>query len=174
MFHHFDTYLRTKNPFVRDGVNTEFYLATEVYVTAFSPYMILVMKFEFNATKISFLWRVEKTFCEVKYFPANDTQCCGRKIASSKYKNKYYIRNGSERKIRWSVWRVPSLVPDTPWRITEDTVVDFIPAVTISVNRFIPTDRTKSVFFRIARSYPVITEPLRAKISRFLAWSIFF
>jgi len=104
--------------------------------------------------KFSVLWRVEKIFCEMKYFPANGIQCCGWKIASSKYKNKYQIRNGSERKIWWSVWRVSPPVPDTPWRITEDTVVDFIPAVTISANRFIPTDRRKLVFFRVARSYP--------------------
>jgi len=42
-----------------------------------------------------------------------------------------------------------------------ETVVDFIPAVTISANRFIPIDRRKSVFFRIARFYPAIVEPLR-------------
>lgn len=48
---------------------------------------------------------LKKIFCEMKYFPANSNQCCGRRLASSKYKNKYQI-TGSERKIGRPVWRV--------------------------------------------------------------------
>lgn len=74
---------------------------------------------------------------------------------SAGFKNKYfYTRSARERKIGWFVWRV-TLLLSSRYAVTHDggcPLSALYLDATISANRFTPTDRGKSVSFRVARS----------------------
>lgn len=89
-----------------------------------------------------------------------------------------FTTGGREGKIGWFVLRVRSSVPDTPWRMTEATVVGFIPCHHNFRESFHP-DGPWKISFLPRRSLLPIFRPdtvgrSRAKISRFSMRPVFF